>query len=425
MSPKKKILILGAGISGLSAAWYIQKTRPEYDYLILEKTKTAGGYMQTTEGEHLIEFGPRIFKASKSKDLLALVEEVGFTSDLIFSVKEAKKRYLWINGKLISIFSLLPAIVKALLFEWTKPVCEEEESILEFGTRRLGKGITQKLLDPMMLGIYGGEIEKLSVDACLPILKKWEKKYGSVTAGLFSYFLKKKEKKDPRLLSFQKGVGSFIHHLEQKLDTPIVYGAEALSIEQTEGRYTVHTQKGAFMADKVIVALPAYEAAQLLRPIDIQVADVLGTIPYVSLQVVHVVIEGQVLQYPGFGYLVPSLEGEPLLGVIFDSMIFPQQKGSYDTKLTFMLRSEEFLKEEMEHNIHYYLRTHLKIEKPAKKIEITQMPSAIPQYVMGHHSRIDFLQRNSPQGIHLIGNYLKGSSVSDAIKMAKNSVSLL
>ena len=425
MSSKKKILILGAGISGLSAAWYIQKTRPEYDYLTLEKAKTPGGYMQTTEGEHLIEFGPRIFKASKSKDLLALVEEVGFTSELIFSVKEAKKRYLWINGQLRSIFSLLPSILKALLLEWTKPVCEREESILEFGTRRLGKEITQKLLDPMMLGIYGGEIEKLSVDACLPILKKWEKEYGSVARGLFSYLLQKKEKKDPRLLSFQKGVGSFIHHLEQRLHTPIVYGAEALSIEKTEGGYTVHTQKGAFTADKVIVALPAYEAARLLKPIDIQIADVLDAIPYVSLYVVHVVVEGKVLDYPGFGYLVPSIEKEPLLGVIFDSMIFPQQKGSYDTKLTFMLRSQECTKEEMEHNIHYYLRTHLKIEKPAKKIEITQMPLAIPQYVMGHQSRVNFLEKNAPQGIHLIGNYLKGSSVSDAIKMAKNTVLLL
>lgn len=418
MSSKKKILIVGSGISGLSAAWYIQQRKREYECQILEKTKHAGGHIQTETGDHLIELGPRIFKASKSRDFLQLIEEVDFSEELIFSSKEANKRYICIEGQLRSAFSLaFPLLAKAFLSEWRKPICQTEESILDFGLRRFGKKITEKILDPMMLGIYGGEIAELSVNACLPSLKALEQKHGSITKALLFHVFSRKKKKDGRLFSFQKGVGSFIRHLEEKLEYPILYGCEALSIEKKEGGYVVHTQQQSFAADNIVIALPAYEAAKLLRSLDLEVATNLDKIPYRSLTIVHVVIEGHVLKYPGFGYLVPSTEKEPLMGVVFDSAVFPQQQGSYDTKLTFMFKKGASCTEE---EILYYLRKHLQIHSYPKKVQIKEIEGAIPQYVIGHQSNITSIQKNLPAGIHLIGNYLEGVSVSDAVKVARN-----
>ncbi len=206
---KKRILILGSGISGLSAAWHLAKKSDAYDCTLLEKSKTPGGWMSShKEQDFLIEGGPRVFKTSRNREFLQIVDEIGFASSLLFSSSRAKSRFLWTDEK----FQKVPKISFSLLYSLWKerkisPVFEDE-TIWDFTVRRFGKDIADKLVDPMVLGIYAGDSKLLSTKACFPFLKNLEKEHGSVIKGMFSLLTKKKPKaafKAP-LFSFKEGL---------------------------------------------------------------------------------------------------------------------------------------------------------------------------------------------------------------------------
>ena len=425
MIKKKRIIILGAGISGLTAAWSIAQERPEVECLILEKEKRSGGYMET--GEEcgvVVEKGPHIFKVSRNQDFLQLIEEVGFSSELIASSEKARQRYLWIDGKIQTILSATYKVLfRSFMSEWRKPPVFKEETIWEFACRRFGQKIAERLFDPIVLGIYAGDSKKLSIDACFPVFKQWEKEKGSLTKALLCSLVKRKKLKPSKgLFSFKKGVGSFIQQLEKKIHFPILYGEEVLSIEKREDRFQVFSQNDSFEADEVILALPAFVSAFLLKPLEEEVCARLLNIPYQSITSVNVLLEGDVLKYSGFGYLIPTTEKETLLGVIFDSKIFPDQDDVKHTKITLMMRGSDFSEEEIDLAVKRSLTHHLGISVLPKQVLWKKIPKGIPQYIIGHKDNIAVIQNLLPRGIHLIGNYLEGVSVNDAIKVARHSV---
>ncbi len=427
MTQKKRIIILGAGISGLIAAWLIAKEKPEYECLLLEKGERAGGHMETgNEYGVTLEKGPHIFKTSRNQDFLYLIEEVGFSSELIFSSKKAKKRYLWIDGKLQTILSATyKDLFKALLQEWKKPIVYEEETIWEFASRRFGKKIAERLFDPLVLGIYAGDSRKLSMDACFPSFKKLEKENGSLTKALFFSLLKKRSSSLKGLFSFKKGVSSFIEHLEKKIKFPILYGHEVHKIEKKGEKFHVFSKESSFEGDEVILALPAYVSASLIRPLQEEVYTRLLKIPYQSITSVNVLLKGDILKYSGFGYLIPTEEQETLLGVLFDSSIFPEQDAIEHTKLTLMMRGSDFSEEEIRQVVDRCLTKHLGISYSPKEIVWKKMPEAIPQYILGHEDNVSAIRKILPQGVYLIGNYLEGVSVNDAVKVARSCISLV
>ncbi|MBS0627417.1 MAG: protoporphyrinogen oxidase, partial [Verrucomicrobia bacterium] len=384
-----------------------------------------GGYMETCEKRgSIIERGPHIFKKSRNQEFLELIEEIEFSSELITSSKFAKQRYLWFFGQIRSVKSVIyKALIKILLLEWSKPKVEKEETIWEFACRRFGKEIAENLFDPMVLGIYGGDSKKLSVDACFPIVKKWEKEKGSITRGFISFLLQKKTA-SKGLFSFKKGVGSFIEQLRKKIPFPILYEKQVHAIEKRGEKFCIFAGSEIFEADRVIVALPSYVAASLIQSLEEKVAERLFKIPYESITSVNVVLEGDPLKYSGFGYLIPSKEQETILGVIFDSKIFPDQDVSSYTKITLMMRGCDFSEEEIKKAVIRSFR-HLDISQAPKEILWKKMPKAIPQFVLGHKDSVEFIRKNLPQGIYLVGNYLEGVSVNDAIRTAKNLILFL
>lgn len=424
MVKKKRIIILGAGISGLTAAWTIAQERPEMECLILEKEKRPGGYIETgKECGVIVEKGPHIFKTSRNSEFLKLIEEAGFSSELITSSKKAKQRYLWIDGRIqTALGANYKSLLRSFISEWKKPAISKEETIWEFACRRFGSKIAERLFDPIVLGIYGGDSKKLSIDACFPVFKKWEKEKGSLTKALLSFLVKRKKNKTPKgLFSFKNGVGSFIQELEKKINFPILYGEEVLSIEKRENKFHVFSQNSSFEADEVILALPAYATAALIKPLQEEVSNRLMRIPYQSITSINVLLEEDVLAYSGFGYLVPTIERETLLGVIFDSKIFPNQDAIKYTKLTLMMRGSDASEEEIRLAVKRSLTKHLGISLLPKQVLWKKIPKAIPQYIMGHKDNIEVIRTLLPRGIHLIGNYLEGVSVNDAIKVARSS----
>lgn len=401
-----KIVILGGGISGLSAAWHAQKKYPSAKITLLEKTNRLGGVIQTSkEAGFLFERGPRTFQLGKCPDLLEIIRAVGLEDQLIFSDKSASTRYLWERGQLRSIGSFLPGLFFSLCKEaWVSKSLKEDESIYDFAARRFSPKIAETLFDPMTLGIYGGDIRELSIKSCFPRFFDWEKEKGSCFRGMLPSFFKKSN--TPKgLFSLKNGMGSLIEALAKKLNVEIALQSEVEAIEKTG----VFAGGKTFDADLVLSALSG--------PLIASLTDLSFNLAQRSLWVFNFCYSGNVLPKKGFGYLVPTKEKEILLGMIWDSSIFPNQNGPNKTCITAMMREGNIdsLKEA--------IFRHLSIDAEPAHVSSYLASNAIPQFDVGYFKRLDRfkaeVQKKFPN-LRLLGNYLQSPSVESCISIAKN-----
>jgi oxygen-dependent protoporphyrinogen oxidase len=314
-----RILIIGGGITGLSAAWKARELYPDAKVTLFEKEGRVGGWIRTSEeGGFFFEKGPRTFQKGRSPHLLKLIRHFGL--EIIESA--SLKRYIYTDGKLRSVGSLIPRFFFSLVKEPFIPSSSlKDESIYDFAARRFGKKMAKVIFDPITLGIYGGDIHSLSIRSCFPTLCQWEEEKGSVIRGFFSA-----PKKERGLFTLKKGMQTLVDALAKDLDIVLHCKAEKLN------EHELYAGGKIWRADRVIVALPP-------------------DVPKRSLWVANFAFEQDLLPKKGFGYLVPTQEGSPLLGCVFDSCIFPEQNRNKETRITCMMREGEAdpLKEVQKH----------------------------------------------------------------------------
>ncbi|MES2273139.1 MAG: protoporphyrinogen oxidase [Chlamydiota bacterium] len=395
-------LILGGGISGLSAAWWLHRLNPACKITLLEKTDRLGGLIQTKkQNGFLYELGPRTFQRQRAPYLLALIRDLGLENELIFSDPKAAKRYLWHRGHLRTATSFLPMLLPRLICEpfIPKGTCEDE-SIYEFSARRFSPKIAETLFDPLALGIYAGDIRKLSIRSCFSKLFQWEREKGSVVRGMFST---KKTTDQKGLFTLRCGFESLIEAMQKKIDLRIVFNCEVEQI--SDGEILAGRQK--WRADHIFSALPAPAIGRLTGE----------EFAMNSLSVVNLAFQGNVLPKKGFGYLAPTQEKESLLGMIFDSSIFPEHCGSA-TRLTAMIRKEE--PRPLEAALEAAKR-HLGIDGAPLDASVFFAKDAIPLFEVGYWQKIAHfearLQKAFPH-LHLLGNYFENVSVEGCIERA-------
>ncbi len=410
---KKRVVILGAGISGLAAAY---AHRSDWEVVLLEKSASCGGMMQGIEkAGFFFECGPRTFRARHSPHLLQLVAELGLKNELIFSSPQAKKRYVLTEGKLQQVPSLsfLPTLVRALFRDLKQPACAGDESIYDFASRRFGKSMADHLFDPLALGIFGCDAREVSVACAFPQLKEWEARHGSVLKGLLRRRSRKPPFKEP-LFSLRCGTPTLLHALENRLGSSIHLHEEALSL-QLGKTLIVKTAQGEYPADKVISALPPHALAHLLGDLAPEAASILLSIPMTHLTVVHLGYSGSILPMRGFGYLVPTKEKEKLMGVVFDSEIFPEQNRGDQTRLTVMLHGQ-LTRENAVSAAQEGIKRHLCVCQTPSLVHV--LDASLPTFQVGHVEKMASLQRivmrSLPQFI-LTGNYLRHPSVESCL----------
>jgi oxygen-dependent protoporphyrinogen oxidase len=443
---KKQIIILGAGISGLSAAWYLSRTESPLKITILEKSSRAGGWIHTdhTTGFHF-EKGPRTFKVDKCPSTMRLIAELGLQEEVIWSEAKSHHRYLWHEGELhrfptnpISfLFSpITKGFIRALLAEWKKPIKWEDETVWEFVLRRFNYDVARLFFDPMVVGIFGGDIRKISMRACFPKLKSWEEKYGSVTKGFFAQMKEKKGQsafsKDVEgiplsaIFSFRCGIEQLPQTIVNQIPATICYNREAKELFFEKDRIIVNTEKEQFSADFLFCALPLTETGHLFEHHVPEFSKELLKIPSEGVAVINFGYDSNVLPVQGFGYLTPTYAHEDILGVVFDSSAFSEHnRRQQETRLTIKLqeigRSEE-------KNIELALkgiRRHLGISQMPKAISFKRTQCAIPQYGVGYLEKMAELKNQFCKKLphcQLVGNYLEGVSVDLCISRAKKAV---
>ncbi len=397
----KKIVIAGGGISGLTARYYLSKRYPTAEITLYEKSNRLGGCVESSQKPFFFERGPRTFKASRSEALLELIEGVGLSDQMIYSSKCANRRYLWKDGKLqrLHLFSpLMRPVIPFLLKEWRQPYpWEGDETIASFATRRFGKYAAETFFDPLALGIFAGDIHKLSISTCFPELKEMEMHYGSITKA---FFKKKRKKKKRGLFTLRGGLQTLIDRL----------------VEKGEGEIHLNTPLKSLDEEELILAVSAPAAKRLFEG-DAKAQEFFNQIETANLTVVNVGFKENFLKYKGFGYLVPSSEKEKVLGVVFDSSIFPEQSRSGETRLTVMLK-EGGVETALEG-----LHRHLGIQNDPTEVHIKEYASIIPQYGVGHLERVKAFEKHLNEKyshITCVGNYFRGASINACVNQSRS-----
>lgn len=411
----KRILVLGGGISGLSIAYELCRYS-ECDVQVLEKAPHAGGWLSSEEvGGFFFERGPRTFKTSRCGPLLELISDLGLQDQIISADRSAQKRYLWIDGRLSAFpkpilnLSVLSALIKEL---WVAPRAGDE-SIWDFANRRFNRTVAERLFDPLVLGVYGGDLKELSIQSCFPFFKRLEEEHGSVLKGLL--FGKKRKQPAPiqaSLFSLKGGCQQLIDTLVQALGSLLHLDEEVLEIGANE----VRTTRGTYSADLIISALPPQVMASLCKG---EMAELFSSIPMKNLHLVHLGYTDVNPKWRGFGYLIPSSEKQKAMGAIFDSMVFPQHnRREGEVRLTYMIRDGGESNEEAAKIALDAAKRHLQVTQKPDFLEVRSALNAIPQYLVGHRQRVEKLRRlvtEERPSWCLIGNYLTGASVSDCV----------
>ena len=437
-----RVAVVGGGIAGLVAAYRLERTVPEAEVVLLESSRRLGGKLLTERREgFLIEAAPDSFLSRKAS-AVELCEELGLGRELIGRRPENARSFVRRGGELHplpeGLTGLVPTNLEALddslLLSRAGKECFAaevdlppappggDESIASFVARRFGREAYDALVEPLLTGIYGSDGDRLSLQATFPQLRALELEHGSVLRGL-------RERSTPRspapaFLSLRSGMERLAARLSESLrrtDVRLDTGLVTLTQKGGSG-YVLNGELG---CDAVVLAAPAFAAAEALGGLDAELAGLLARIPYASSVVVTLGYGRGAVAHPldGYGYVVPRVEGSDVLACTWSSSkwegraqdgkpllrVYAGRDGGRD--LTGARDDElvELAREELR-------LVGIEAAEPELR-RVYRWPHGMPQYLLGHPElleRIDEALERHP-GLALAGAAYRGVGIPDSI----------
>ena len=331
-----RIVVIGGGISGLSAAFAIRTLASErgipVELSVLESESTVGGKVRTIEADgFLCEWGVQGF-LDNSPPTLELAKTLGLHKRLRAAAKAATNRWIVRHRRLEPVpmgpgllFRSRILTLKGKLRLACEPFIRprrsnEDETVAAFARRRLGKEALDNLIGPMVSGVFAGDPEALSVRSAFPKVAALEEKHGGLVRGMLALRKERGPSVGPgpsgTLHSFDRGMAVPVESLAKTLGNAVRLLTQAKALSRAGAGFAVHAEGGSFEADAVVLAVPAYEQARLLGPLDASMADLLSTIPYPPLAVICLGYKRAHVAHPldGFGFLVPHSEPSRMRG---------------------------------------------------------------------------------------------------------------
>jgi oxygen-dependent protoporphyrinogen oxidase len=454
----KRIAIVGGGISGLAAAFALEERRragEALEFVVYESSPRFGGVLFTEQVEGcLIEAGPDSFLTEKPW-AADLCRRLGIEDQLIGSTDADRKTYILVKGKLVPMpdglmfmvpTQLSPAILSSLFSpatklrvarEWWYParVSNGDESVAALVERHYGAEMVDRLADPLLAGVYGGEAAQLSVRAVLPRFVEMESKYGSLGRGMLA--ARKNVQRSlpaPSIFSSLKGgMQQLGEALVAKLPAEALRANSPVQAVQRQDRgWVVSAGYASDQFDAVIVATPASAAAVLLEIASAELASELRAISYSSSVTVALGFDQnvRVALPPGFGFLVPRREGKRLLAATFVHNKFPHRAPKDRALLRCFLggsRDEQVLQltdENILNIVRDELRQILGVKADPLFTRLYRWKGAMAQYTVGHLERLDRIEGlvKPLPGLALAGNAYRGIGVPDCIRSGEAAV---
>jgi protoporphyrinogen/coproporphyrinogen III oxidase len=433
----KKIAIAGAGITGLTAAWVLQKKGCEVT--VFEKKDQPGGSIKSVESDGwLAEYGPNTFQL-KSQKILNFFDDLNLTGQLIEADSKASKRFVVNNGELVEVPSGALDFFRSSLFSMKgklrllrEPFVgksnDSMESLSSFVERRLGRDVLDNAVDPFVAGIYAGTPENLSVRLAFPKIYNLEQQYGSLITGAVRKGIhnRKNKKFKTKLISFDKGLQVLPNRISSQIKN-IRFNTEVSRVEQ--GSNGIKLIAGGVRYDNfdhVLLNMPLYKFSDQLIEGGDTLFDSLNSAPYPPLSVILTGYERKQVQHPldGFGFLVPLNESRKILGSLFNSSLFPNRApAGYVMITTFVggMRQPVLAAKDSEELKDIVQSEHselLGITGTPKFFDHIFWPNSIPQYTTEYDrvlKSIDMVEKKNP-GVYLIGNFRGGISMPDCIE---------
>ncbi|HYA64918.1 MAG TPA: protoporphyrinogen oxidase [Candidatus Sulfotelmatobacter sp.] len=453
MSNQVQALVVGAGISGLTTAYALQKA--DISTVIVEAASRPGGLIQSVQREgFLLECGPQSFSGNFS--LTAVCRDLNLLDERVLADPKAP-RYVLIDGKLQNVpmgpgllgsplmgGGTRGAILRDIFGSSRAP--ETDESVAQFTRRKFSATLLERLVGPFVSGVYAGDPEKLSLRAAFPILHEAEVASGSVVRGMFPAMKQRRVKRGntprekPTLQTFRQGNETLIRALAAHLGERLICGVEVTSLEPLNNgrrlpnaprfRVTLRTSRGEekLETERLILAVPTNVAGKLLAPLHPAFQSELGPVEYAGVAVVSLgyrkVDVGHLLS--GFGFLVPRSSGLSVLGTVWNSSLFPGRAPEGYALLTSFVGGAtnpaaiRKPPEELVSQVHGEIAPLLAIRNQALFSNVTIWPRALPQYNLGHTSRLAALEKLRSQfpGLHFAGNYLNGPAIGACVEYA-------
>jgi oxygen-dependent protoporphyrinogen oxidase len=443
----KKIIVIGAGISGLTSAYLLSKKG--FDVKILERKNAVGGSIESViEDGFLFDRGPN--SALETTPVIGqLIHELDLEPELLYASKLANKRYILRDNKLHALPMSPPKLIKTKLFStkakfrlMAEPFIGRSndgyyQSLAEFVKRRLGQEFLDYAINPFVAGVYAGRPEDLSVKSAFPKLYALEEKYGGLIVGTVRSIRERKKraevaKQSAKMLSFKSGMIALPKAIEKYFGSNVLLSSEVTSIDKSEKGFSISYQQNGTTykidCDAVLSTIPAYTASGIFTKYDKEFKTHADAIYYPPVLVYYLVYDRKVIkqELDGFGFLIPAKENKSFLGALWSSVIFSDRTDESKAAFTLFIggsRNPEFVKEDRNSLL-------LKVRKEFEALMgITSDPiftserfweKAIPQYNLGYieHERFfDEFEKRNP-GLFISGNFRGGISVGDCVKNA-------
>lgn len=438
MAGQQHIIVIGGGLAGLTAAFKAQAAGAHVT--LLEAGPTVGGKLHTRHVQgFLVEEAANGWLRSKGV-ADALCTATNIAGSIVTANTTAKRRFLVHKGQLRELpTNPLKLITSDLLsIPGRMRMAREpfvaakrgrvEETVAEFARRRVGEEALQTLIDPMVTGIYAGDPEKLSVGSTYPRLVDLEQDHGSLVKGMMAAQRTREETTDAlpdqrALQSLNQGMTTLCEALAHQL-RDVRVSTPARSLKRVGERFSVHIDGEDLDADRVIIAAPSYAAASLLEETDGSLAAELNAIAYNTVSVVALGFRrSHAPRLVGFGFLAPFKENRRLLGTLIESNIFanraPPDYVLTRTIVGGMRRPElaQLPDNELVAAIRDELRYLCDINVAPELVHVARHAKAIPQYEIGHASRLTRIEARlaALRGLYLTGNAYRGVALNDII----------
>jgi oxygen-dependent protoporphyrinogen oxidase len=454
-----RIAIIGGGISGLAAAFALEQDRHagvDLDYVLYESSTRMGGVLRTEYIDGcVVEAGPDSFITEKPW-AADLSRALGLGDQLIGSNDADRKTYILTKGRLVvmpdGLMFMVPTKILPTglspLFSWKAKLrmtqelfhppraVDHDESVAAFVERHYGAEMVDRLADPLLSGVYGGEAASLSVRAVLPRFAEMERTHGSLGRAMFAARKKMPagphKPAPPLFTSLKNGMQHLAETVVSRLTpTALLTNAPVQALQREAGSWVVSAGMQSDEFDSVIVALPAPAAAQVLRIVSPELSAELGAIQYSSSITVALGYDRAVRQSlpPGFGFLVPRSEGKKLLAATFVHNKFPHRAPDDHALLRcfFAGNNAEGVWPLADNQIIGIVRNELQqilgLRADPLFARIYKWKSAMAQYGVGHLERLDRIERLRQQlpGLALAGNAYRGIGVPDCVRSGRDA----
>jgi oxygen-dependent protoporphyrinogen oxidase len=460
-----RVAIIGGGIAGLAAAYDLELARRSgvaVEYELFEAGPRLGGVISSSliDGT-VIERGPDSFLTEKPA-AAELCRELGLESSLVPSNDAERKTFILVRNRLVALpdglmflvpTKLVPMALTPLfgwvtklrmLLEFTRGsggrgADDSDESVASLVRRHYGQEAVDRLADPLLSGIYGGESEQLSAQSVLPRMVELETQYGSLTRGMLAGMRARKLAANgktpaarPLFTTLRFGLQQLVDALVARLDPTHVHLMTPVSaVNRLGDSWRVACGGSGSSFDAVVIATPAWSAAGLLQAADAELSAELGAIPYSSSVTVNLVYDGADLDPlpEGFGFLVPAVEKRAILACTFIHRKFPGRTAAGKSVIRAFLGGAHnaALLHETDAALRDLVRRELfeilHISAVPELVEVQRWPRAMAQYAVGHAERQRRIKARLAElpGLHLVGNAYDGIGISDCIRLGRGA----